>query len=148
MQTIILGGGCFWCTESIFQKLKGVYAVTSGYMGGNADTADYKSVCTGKTGHIEVVKVDFDSDIITLDELLEVFFATHDPTTPDRQGNDVGAQYASAIFINDDQKLIVEQKINKLKARNIPIVTQVLPLQEFYKAEDYHHLKLAPITHR
>lgn len=138
MQTIVLGGGCFWCTESVFQKLKGVHTVTSGYMGGNADTADYESVCTGKTGHIEVIKVDFDSNIITLDELLDVFFVIHDPTTPDRQGNDIGTQYASAIFVNDSQKPIAEQKISELKARNIAAVTHILPLQAFYKAEDYH----------
>lgn len=138
MQSIVLGGGCFWCTESVFLKLKGVQTVTSGYMGGTADTADYETVCTGETGHIEVIKVEFDPTIISLDELLDVFFVIHDPTTLNRQGNDIGTQYASAIFVNDEQKIIAENKLSELKNKGINAVTKILPLQEFYTAEDYH----------
>lgn len=138
METIVLGGGCFWCTESVFLKLKGVTSVTSGYMGGTADTADYETVCTGETGHIEVIKVEFDPAIISLDELLDVFFVIHDPTTLNRQGNDVGTQYASAIFVSDEQKSVAEHKLSELKNKGVNAVTHILPVQEFYTAEDYH----------
>lgn len=139
MQSIVLGGGCFWCTESVFQKLKGVVGVTSGYMGGQADTADYQSVCTGQTGHIEVIKIQFDETFVSLDEILDVFFVIHDPTTQDRQGADVGTQYASVIFYADEkQRQLAIQKIHTLIAQGVPVVTEVLPVQPFYEAEAYH----------
>ncbi|MFW2177737.1 MULTISPECIES: peptide-methionine (S)-S-oxide reductase MsrA [unclassified Moraxella] len=139
MQTIILGGGCFWCTESVFRHVKGVSDVTSGYMGGEANTANYRAVCEGDSGHIEVIKVDFDEAMIDLDTLLAIFFATHDPTTQDRQGNDVGRQYASVVFyVDDSQKVVIEQTISELKANGSKIVTEVYPAVTFYPAEDYH----------
>lgn len=98
IRSILLGGGCFWCTESVFGALKGVQSVVSGYAGGSADTANYQAVCTGTTGHVEVVQVVYDDQVIDLSQILAVFFATHDPTTPNRQGNDIGTQYASVIF--------------------------------------------------
>lgn len=139
MQTIILGGGCFWCTESVFSHVKGVTDVTSGYMGGEAVTANYKAVCGGDTGHIEVVKVDFDESVISLENILDIFFATHDPTTQDRQGNDVGRQYASVVFYTDEsQKPTIDRVVGELRAQGIAIVTEVHPAMAFYPAEDYH----------
>lgn len=138
MQSIVLGGGCFWCTEAVFLRLKGVVAVTSGYMGGSQETADYQSVCTGQTGHVEVIKVDFDPTVIALDVLLSVFFATHDPTTKDRQGNDIGTQYASVVFACEHQKALVQTKIDALKAQGMAVVTQVRSCMPFYPAETYH----------
>lgn len=139
MQTIVLGGGCFWCTEAVFLQVKGVNAVTSGYMGGNAQNANYQSVCTGNTGHIEVIKVEFDNQIIDLETLLTIFFATHDPTTFDRQGNDVGSQYRSVIFYTDDnQKMVAENMLKSLQKQGINVVTQIRPSENFYPAESYH----------
>ncbi len=139
MQKIILGGGCFWCTEAVFASLKGVVRVTSGYMGGSAETANYDAICTGLTDHVEVVEVSFDESIISLNELLSVFFATHDPTTLNRQGNDIGTQYASVIFYTDSaQKQAAEDSIAKLIAEGVPVVTQVRAAEVFYPAEDYH----------
>ncbi|GAA0316093.1 peptide-methionine (S)-S-oxide reductase MsrA [Psychrobacter aestuarii] len=139
MQTIILGGGCFWCTESVFLSLKGVDSVTSGYMGGDAATANYQAVCGGDTGHIEVIKIDFDADVIPLEVILDAFFATHDPTTKDRQGNDVGSQYRSVVFYTEeDQKPTVDRTINKLRDMGVNVVTEVHPAETFYPAEDYH----------
>lgn len=139
MQTIILGGGCFWCTEAVFARLKGVQSVVSGYAGGSADTANYEAVCEGDTGHIEVIKVDFDEQVIDLSSILDVFFATHDPTTQDRQGNDVGRQYASVIFYTHDRQVdIINNKINHLKQQGIAVVTEVYPAPSFYVAENYH----------
>ncbi|WP_435939097.1 peptide-methionine (S)-S-oxide reductase MsrA [Moraxella bovoculi] len=139
MQHIILGGGCFWCTESIFLSLKGVQSVVSGYAGGTAQTADYETVCTGRTGHVEVIDVTFDESVIDLSVILDVFFATHDPTTLNRQGNDIGTQYASVIFYTDDAQLdMIHDKIGSLKADGIAVVTQVRPAPKFYQAEDYH----------
>ncbi|MDO4251289.1 MAG: peptide-methionine (S)-S-oxide reductase MsrA [Moraxella sp.] len=139
MQSIVLGGGCFWCTEAVFLTLKGVLGVKSGYMGGSADTANYSDVCTGDTGHIEVIHVEFDDALIGLSDLLDVFFVIHDPTTLNRQGNDIGTQYASVIFYaNDTQKQLAQNKINALIAQGIDVVTQLLPIQPFYTAEDYH----------
>ena len=139
MQTIILGGGCFWCTESVFLSVKGVQKVTSGYMGGDAATANYKAVCGGDTGHIEVIKVDFDDSVIPLEVILDIFFATHDPTTKDRQGNDVGSQYRSVVFYTDaDQKPTIDRTINKLRDMGLDIVTEVHPTSEFFEAEEYH----------
>lgn len=137
MQKIVLGGGCFWCVESVFRQLQGVVNVTSGYMGGAAQTADYESVCTGETGHVEVVQVEFDG--VSLDEILAVFFATHDPTTPNRQGNDVGTQYASVIFYGDDeQQAVAQAMIDSLKSQGVAVVTRLEPAQVFYPAEEYH----------
>ncbi len=139
MQTIILGGGCFWCTESVFLAVKGVQSVVSGYMGGEAATANYRAVCGGNTGHIEVVKVEYDESIVPLEIILDIFFATHDPTTKDRQGNDVGSQYRSVVFYTDDaQKATIDRTVNKLRDMDINVVTEVHPAAEFYKAEEEH----------
>lgn len=136
---IILGGGCFWCTEAVFLAVRGIVGVTSGYAGGVADTANYEAVCTGQTGHVEVIKVIYDDKIIDLSTLLDIFFATHDPTTPNRQGNDIGTQYASVIFYDDEVDLpIINQKINDLKSDGIAVVTRVAKAPPFYEAESYH----------
>jgi len=136
------GGGCFWCTEAVFQQLKGVEKVVSGYSGGTVKNPTYKQVCTGETGHAEVIQVTYNPDVIPFESLLEVFFSTHDPTTLNRQGADIGTQYRSVIFYEDaDQKRIAEEIIAKLNAAKIyssPIVTQIAPLGDFYSAEDYH----------
>lgn len=140
MQTLVLGGGCFWCTESVFRSVKGVQNVTSGYMGGDEASANYEDVCTGETGHIEVVRVDFDENIIPLEVVLDIFFATHDPTTRDRQGNDVGSQYRSVVFYTDEdaQKPTIDRVIGKLRDMGLDVLTEVHPIHEFYEAEDYH----------
>lgn len=136
------GGGCFWCVEAVFQRLDGVVSVKSGYSGGMVKDPTYEQICTGKTGHAEVCQVRFDPEKIGFDELLEVFFNTHDPTTKNRQGNDFGTQYRSVVFYHDDeQKQQTEQYIKKLNdsgAFKDPIVTEVSPLGEFYSAEKYH----------
>jgi peptide-methionine (S)-S-oxide reductase len=141
-QTITLGGGCFWCIEAVFQRLTGVTHVESGYMGGHIDNPTYRQVCGGDSGHVEVLRVTFDPDQISLRDLLDVFFAVHDPTTLNRQGNDTGEQYRSVIFTNDDeQQRVAEETIDELtafKAFPEPIVTAVEPASKFYKAEDYH----------
>ncbi|MFL5341978.1 MAG: peptide-methionine (S)-S-oxide reductase MsrA [Gemmataceae bacterium] len=137
-----LGGGCFWCLEAVFQQLRGVEIVESGYAGGHAPNPTYTQVCSGGTGHAEVVRVTFDRTAISFREVLEVFFGTHDPTTKDRQGADMGTQYRSVIFFHSpEQKRLAEQLIAELNAAGIwgaPIVTQVVPATEFYKAEEYH----------
>jgi peptide-methionine (S)-S-oxide reductase len=137
-----LGGGCFWCLEAVFEQLRGVDKVESGYSGGTLTNPNYRQVCGGDTGHAEVVQVTFDPTVVSFREVLEVFFATHDPTTLNRQGPDEGTQYRSAIFYHDDQqKAVAEQLIAELNAANVwdrPIVTEVEPLEKFYKAEDYH----------
>jgi len=142
LQQITFGNGCFWCTEAVFQSIKGVKSVVSGYMGGQVKNPSYKEVCTGKTGHAEVLQVEYDADEISFDELLLIFFKTHDPTTLNRQGNDVGTQYRSAIFYYDDaQKRQAEAMIRKLTEEQVyakPIVTEITPATEFYRAEDYH----------
>ncbi len=142
IQRITLGNGCFWCTEAVFESLKGVKKVTSGYMGGHTKNPTYRDVCTGTTGHAEVIDLEYDADELNLDELLLIFFKTHDPTTLNRQGADVGTQYRSAIFYyNDEQKKAAEAMIKRLtdeKVFNKPIVTEVTPASEFYKAENYH----------
>jgi peptide-methionine (S)-S-oxide reductase len=142
IQKITFGAGCFWCTEAVFQAVKGVLSVTSGYMGGQTKNPTYKDICTGRTGHAEVTEVEYDADVASLDELLLIFFRTHNPTTLNRQGNDVGTQYRSAIFYhNDEQKQAAETMIKRLTDEQIfdsPIVTEVTPASEFYKAEDYH----------
>ncbi len=140
-ETIILGGGCFWCTESVFQSLRGVTDVTSGYSGGHVDNPTYEQVCSERTGHIEVVRVSFDSDVISLEQLLGVFFATHDPTTPDRQGADVGSRYASAVFCETPAQRDIAQGVIKQVEQLVdkPVVTKVLDAEHFWPAEDYHH---------
>lgn len=137
------GGGCFWCTEAIFQQLAGVNTVLPGYMGGHKENPTYEEVCTGETGHAEVVQIDYNPNKISYKNLLGVFFKTHDPTTLNRQGNDIGTQYRSAVFYHDaEQKFEAETFINKLTEENVfdsPIVTEVVKAQTFYEAEDYHH---------
>ena len=136
------GGGCFWCLEAVFEQLRGVTKTESGYSGGHVPNATYQQVCTGRTGHAEVIQVTFDSGEISLAELLDVFFALHDPTTLNRQGADVGTQYRSAIFFHDDdQKQTAEAKIAELNTARIwdtPIVTQLAPFKTFFAAEDDH----------
>ncbi|MFI5088792.1 MAG: peptide-methionine (S)-S-oxide reductase MsrA [Terriglobales bacterium] len=142
LETAVFGGGCFWCLEAVFQRLPGVKSVESGYMGGRVENPTYKQVCTGTTGHAEVVRVTFDPSQISYGDLLEVFFAIHDPTTLDRQGNDVGTQYRSAIFSNSDkQRLEAEKVIAELTAGgefSAPIVTAMEPAATFFVAEGYH----------
>lgn len=141
-QTATLAGGCFWCLEAVFDDLKGVLSVESGYSGGTVVNPSYRAVCTGTTGHAEVVRVEFDPQVISFADLLRVFFSIHDPTTPNRQGADVGTQYRSAIFYhNDDQKQTAEEIIRELGAADLwpdPIVTEVSALVNYYPAEDYH----------
>ena len=141
-QTAILGGGCFWCVEAALQQLEGVLKVESGYMGGRREHPSYEQVCTGVSGHVEVVRVEFDPSKISYGELLEVFFTAHDPTTLNRQGNDAGTQYRSVIFVmNDEQRKEAERVIAELTSKQVfdrPIVTAVEPASAFWKAEDYH----------
>lgn len=142
MQTAIFAGGCFWCTEAIFQRLKGVHSVLPGYIGGEIPNPTYEQVCTGTTGHAEAIKIEFNEQEISYTDLLEIFFATHNPTTLNRQGNDVGTQYRSSIFyLSDEQKQLGETYIAKLEADQVfqdPIVTTLEPATEFFVAEDYH----------
>jgi len=141
-QAVTLGGGCFWCLHAAYSEIEGVVKVVSGYAGGTTGNPSYEQVCTGRTGHAEVVQVDFDSSVISYEEILDLFFVVHDPTTLNRQGADVGTQYRSAIFYHDKrQKEIAEKKIEALNSEGIwanPIVTELVPLEEFYAAEDYH----------
>lgn len=141
-ETAILGGGCFWCMEAVYQQLNGVSAVESGYTGGHAPNPTYSDVCTGTTGHVEVVQVTFDPDVASYRGILDVFFATHDPTSRDRQGEDAGEQYRSAIFTHSDrQRETAEAAIRELNAAGIwdkPIVTEVRAAEAFYPAEEYH----------
>jgi peptide-methionine (S)-S-oxide reductase len=141
-ETATLGGGCFWCLEAVYQEMDGVLSVTSGYMGGHTLNPTYRDVCTGRTGHIEVVQVIFDSEVTSYRDVLEVFFAIHDPTTRDRQGNDTGQQYRSAVFYHsEEQRATAEELIRELDAEHIwrdPIVTEVRAASTFYSAEDYH----------
>lgn len=134
------GGGCFWCTEAVFQRLKGVEKVVSGYAGGHVPNPSYRAVCNGTTGHAEVVQVTYDPAEISYQELLEVFFSTHDPTTLNRQGNDVGTQYRSIILYHDDRQREIAERVKEEAAAlyRDPIVTQIVPLDTFYPAEDYH----------
>jgi peptide-methionine (S)-S-oxide reductase len=137
-----LAGGCFWCLEAVYQEMKGVHSVVSGYMGGHVANPTYEAVCSGSTGHAEAVQVTFDPQVTSYRDILNVFFAIHDPTTLNRQGNDVGTQYRSAIFYHDEkQRAAAEQTIRELDAEHIwrdPIVTEVEPASTFYQAEDYH----------
>jgi peptide-methionine (S)-S-oxide reductase len=136
------GGGCFWCVEAVFQRLKGVESVVSGYSGGHVKNPDYRQVCNGDTGHAEVIQITYDPRRISYDELLEVFWKTHDPTTPNQQGNDYGPQYRSVVFYHDDeQRKLAEHYKEELDASGAfrrPIVTEISPFTEFYPAEDYH----------
>jgi peptide-methionine (S)-S-oxide reductase len=140
-QIATLGGGCFWCLEAVYDEIEGVLSVESGYMGGHVPNPDYHTVCTGRSGHVEVVQVTFDPDVASFRDILEVFFAIHDPTSMDRQGNDSGTQYRSVIFYHDDQqRAAAEQIIAELneEAGSRPIVTELRPATTFYVAEDYH----------
>ncbi len=140
-EAAVFGGGCFWCTEAVFQSLKGVVSVTSGYAGGTKPNPTYEEVSSGRTGHAEVIKIEFDPTEISFGTLLTVFFATHDPTTPNRQGNDVGEQYRSIVlYSNEEQREKTEKFIKELERTSKEggeIVTEVKPLGEFYEAEDY-----------
>lgn len=137
-----LGSGCFWCTQAIFQNVKGVTKVESGYSGGTVPNPSYEAVVTGKTGHAEVVQITYDPIIISFEELLEIFFKTHDPTTLNRQGADIGTQYRSVIFYHDDEQKEIAEKVKKvfdtLKIWDNPIVTEISQFKKFYVAEDYH----------
>lgn len=141
-ETATLAAGCFWCIEAIYQDLKGVVKVESGYSGGSVKNPTYKEVCTGSTGHAEVCNITFDTTQITFDELLEVFWKVHDPTTLNRQGEDVGTQYRSAIFYHSEQQKEIAEKykeaLNKEGAYDQPVVTEITPFTNFYVAEDYH----------
>lgn len=138
----IFAGGCFWCTEAVFKALKGVNSVVSGYTGGDIKNPAYREICEGRTGHAEAIKIEYDASIISFTDLLEVFFATHDPTTLNRQGNDVGTQYRSAIFyVNDEQKRLAKEFIKTLELAKVfenKIVTEITAFDVFYDAEDYH----------
>jgi peptide-methionine (S)-S-oxide reductase len=142
LEKATLGGGCFWCTEAVYKELKGVADIKPGYSGGEIKNPTYKEVCTGRTGHAEVVQITFDPDEVSFSEILEVFFMTHDPTTLNRQGNDVGTHYRSAIFYHSEaQKQTAEKVIELFNQENVyddPIVTEVTTFKNFYEAEDYH----------
>jgi len=139
MQQALFGGGCFWCVEAVFLQLKGVEKVVSGYAGGIVHNPSYEQICQGNTQHAEVVLIDFDEQQISYSQLLNVFFTTHDPTTLNRQGNDIGTQYRSVIYyFNDEQKQQAEQVIQGLEDENLNIVTELSPAPTFYPAEEYH----------
>ena len=142
LQTVVLGGGCFWCLEAVFDRMEGVRSVESGYMGGHVDNPTYRQVCNGDTGHVEVVRVTFDPGKVSYREIMDVFFSIHDPTTPNRQGNDIGTQYRSAIFYSSEEQYRESKKvIDELNAAHIwpnPIVTSLEPATKFFVAEDYH----------
>ncbi|MBL7917733.1 MAG: peptide-methionine (S)-S-oxide reductase MsrA [Bacteroidia bacterium] len=142
IDTATLGAGCFWCVEAVFQRLEGVLSIESGYSGGFVKNPAYREVCNGTTGHAEVCRLTYDKTKISFDEILEVFWKTHDPTTLNRQGNDIGTQYRSVVFYhNDEQKALAEkykEEINKSGAYDKPIITEISPLTNYYKAEEYH----------
>jgi peptide-methionine (S)-S-oxide reductase len=148
----ILGGGCFWCVEAALLQMDGVLKVESGYMGGKRERPSYEQVCSGATGHVEVVWVEFDPAVLSYTELLEVFFTAHDPTTLNRQGNDVGSQYRSVVFVLDEkQRTEAERVIAELEGKHVfasPIVTTVEPASAFWKAEDYHQNYFANNAHQ
>jgi peptide-methionine (S)-S-oxide reductase len=143
IETAYLASGCFWCTEAVFQEIKGVVEIQSGYCGGKIPDPSYEEVCTGRTGHAETVRIKFDTSIISYEDILKVFFSTHDPTTLNRQGNDVGTQYRSAIFyINDNQRETAEDTIREMTEKRVyrkPIVTKVEEFHDFYPSEEYHN---------
>lgn len=140
--TIVLGGGCFWCLEAVFQRIQGIVTIESGYAGGNTAHPTYKQVCSGNTGHAEVVKISYDSSVLSMNQVFDLFFVAHDPTTLNRQGNDIGSQYRSIIFYkNDSEKLAAVKAIERAQSRyRNKIVTELQPLDQFqfYKAENYH----------
>ncbi len=142
METIVLGGGCFWCVEAVFLRVHGVSKVVSGYMGGKTPNPTYEQICTGLTGHAEVIAVTFDPEVVSREQILVIFFKTHDPTTLNRQGNDVGTQYRSVVFYDsEEQQKSTEEVISKITEEKVyrsPIVTEVSPIETFYVAEDYH----------
>ncbi len=142
MEIATFGGGCFWCVEAVFLELKGVKSVKSGYMGGRTKDPTYKQICTGTTGHAEVIQIEFDPEVVSFDVLLQVFWKTHDPTTLNRQGNDVGTQYRSAVFFHNDAQQekasSYKRKLNEVAAYPNPIVTEITRASKFYVAEDYH----------
>ncbi|TDP00833.1 peptide-methionine (S)-S-oxide reductase MsrA [Flavobacterium sp. 245] len=142
LETITVGGGCYWCVEAVYENLDGVKSVVSGFAGGNVPNPTYEEVCTGETGHAEVVQITYDKNVTDINEIFKVFFTVHDPTTLNRQGADVGTQYRSVIFYkNAEQKKAAESiiaELNKAKVYSNPIVTKVEPFKTFYKAEDYH----------
>jgi len=146
-QIAVFAGGCFWCTEPVFSQLKGVSKVVSGYIGGHTANPTYKLICNGDTGHAEAIQITFDASVIAFETLLEIFFVSHDPTTLNRQGNDVGTQYRSAVFCqNEEQKTAVIAMIQQLNAEKIwpnPVLTQVNDAETFYPAEDYHQYYFA-----
>ena len=139
-EVAILGGGCFWCLEAVYLEVRGVTRVESGYMGGQVLNPTYEQVCTGQTGHAEVVRLEFDPSVISYRDILEIFFTIHDPTTPDRQGNDVGTQYRSAIFFSSPEQEATARKViaDLAAVWDGPIVTQIVPQETWYKAEEYH----------
>ena len=149
-QLITLGGGCFWCLEAVYELVDGVVAVENGYCNGHVVNPSYEQVCGGDTGHAEVVRVSFDADRITLREVLEIFFSIHDPTTPNRQGNDVGTQYRSGIYLHDaDQEAVVREVVAEANAAlRGRVVTEVAPLANYARAEDYHQHYFATIRTR
>ena len=139
MQQALFGGGCFWCVEAIFLQLKGVQKVLSGYAGGHTDNPNYDDICRGDSNHAEVILIDYDETQISFEQLLDVFFTTHDPTTLNRQGNDIGTQYRSVIYyLNDEQQQQAQQSIDRLKADGLNMVTELSPAPKFYPAEEYH----------
>lgn len=142
MEIATFGGGCFWCTEAVFQELEGVASVKSGYMGGRTENPTYKQICTGTTGHAEVIQIEYDPEKVSFDVLLQVFWKTHDPTTLNRQGNDVGTQYRSAVFYHSEEQQKkasdYKKKLNDAKAFSNPIVTEITAASKFWPAEDYH----------
>ncbi len=142
IETAVFGGGCFWCTEAVFRMMRGVISVLPGYAGGLKTDPTYEEVCSGNTGHAEVIRIDYDPAKISYDDLLTVFFATHDPTTPNRQGNDIGTQYRSIVLYSTEaQKTAAERYIHELEKASpggTPIVTEIKPLVRFYEAESYH----------
>jgi peptide-methionine (S)-S-oxide reductase len=142
LQTTTLAGGCFWCLDAVYRELRGVESVVSGYAGGRVPNPTYREVCSGRTGHAEVVQITFDPGVIAFEDLLRIFFTIHDPTTLNRQGNDVGTQYRSAIFYQDEaQRTLAEAVMREFAESNVwqaPIVTELVPLTAFYSAEEYH----------
>lgn len=142
METLVLGGGCFWCTEAVFQRLQGVEKVVSGYTGGKYPNPSYREICEGNSGHAEVIEITFHPNQVSLEELLHIFFHTHNPTTLNQQDNDIGSQYRSAIFYaNEAQRVVAENVMRKLEKDHVfdsPIVTELSPLDTFYPAEEYH----------
>ena len=142
LEVVTLASGCFWCTEAVFKRVNGVISAVSGYSGGSVDNPSYDQVCSGRTGHAEAVQVKFDPKIISLEQILEIFWYTHDPTTLNRQGNDVGTQYRSAVFYNSQSQKDIALKIkNDLESKKVypnPIVTEITPIKNFYHAEEYH----------